>query len=554
MSNEDSRKSEADKSDLFAGSVLENAASLEQAADIADCIGAKSEFATRKQPNKLLAVWLYVGIAFVILLAIAALVFMQPGVDRASRDTALWRTDDLAGQESFDTGKLAEAERQFNAGLKIARSAHDEELEIASLNEQIDLESAKGDLKRRQSLLNEIDSIRMSNKASTGLLRSIEKATAEVKAKETVDTAAVKLLCENANDAVANLLKSGNSKTAKLLVTKTMELAQVALPAEADVNGRCFHNLGDALQDEGDFKGAILYFKKAMECHARAGILSPIMARSYYELARAYLYSNDASLAEKNMMVALQMFRQLVGPQSAEVANCKVQLACIFEAQGIKDRAVEAAKSAISIFEGEEPKVVDELALARADDILARANQDLVASQRALKLCERQVAKPYPLLCEVLLETSELCVPSSLDYAQALLNRASAISKRFTHERSDLIDVDLLFVRGRIHLLKGELSEAKKAFEEALLVRERFHGVKSPQYVDVLTNLALVNVSGGNNQLAERYFKDANVLMAKCGPKQAGYQEALNFLQKEYSRWLSMSAAPVGAVDKRMAK
>lgn len=461
----------------------------------------------------------------------------QPPQQNAIPVTAQWQSLDLAGQESFDKGKLLEAQRQFDESLKLARSGRDIKLEIASLNELADLAAAKGELKNRQELLSKAASL--SSESASSLLSKIEETMTASKREAPSDIAAIDELCEKANVVASDLLLAGDYQTATVLATKTKELADAVLPSNSPVKGRCLHNLACALEQAGDFKGAIALFKQTLQFAASsAEPFGLLMANSYYDLGRAYLNSNQPVLAEKNFGVALQMFRQLIGPRSKEVANCKVQIAIAYEVEGTREKAIETAKSAIDICEDKSQVGQNELTLATAYSVIARAKNHLRPSQRALKLCERQTNKPYQLLCEVLVKTGDLSVGSSLEQAQALLDRAVAISMRFDKDRTRLVDADLSYVQGRIHLGKGEFALSKDAFERALVARRNYYGSDNPHYADVLTNIALTNALIGKADQAGKSFEDAATVLARCDKKDGGYPEASAFLKKEYGDWL----------------
>ncbi len=501
----------------------------------------------------LLAFVLFVLVDAIVFGVIVAFVLKQPPQQSASASVlAQWQSLDVAGQENYDKGELPQAKKQFDAALKLARSSQDKKLEIASLNELVDLASASGDLKGRAELLEAANSVNAKGKTASELLSALEKSTSESKAGQAVETTKITALCQKANDEVSNLLSMGDYHTARILVTKTKDLVDAALPANAPVRGLCLHNYGAVLLEEGDFSEAIAVFKQSLEFEAKsADLFGPAMASSYYKLGRAYLCSNDAGLAEKNIGVAWQMFRQLIGPRSKEVADCKAQLAVAYEAQGTKDRAIETARSAIEICEDKTQKEPDDLTLATAYNVIARAKSHVKPSLRALKLCERQIRKPYQLLCEILVKTSDLSAASSPEQAQALLNRAVAISKRFDKERSRLIDVDMSYVQGRIYFLKGDFALAKNAFEEALVARRNYYGTVSPHYADVLTFIATIHSIDGNVAKAEKSFEDAAEVLARCEKKDAGYPEASSFLKKEYGDWLIKAGRAADATKVR---
>lgn len=499
--------------------------------------GEKFEVAFKREQRpfpKPLIIAAVISIAFVL---IATFILMQPRTTTSPENDQQWKTLDVAGQEDFDKGKLVDAQKKFEKGLQLATAAHDAKLETASMNELLDLATANKQEKERAQLAASIAKLQVTKKTALALLPEIDKALAKASSHSSDSVETISTLCENANDSVASLLKAGDFKNAKLLVLKTKELADTALPLDAPVKARCLHNLAGALQDEGDFKNAIVMFKQALELHSKiSGTLSPMMARSYYELGRAYLYSNDVDLAEKNLHVALQMYRQLVGPQSNEVANCKVQLAQVYEQLGDSQRSTQEANSAISILENvQEP---DGETVATAYSIVARVNQDFLACKQALAICERQTTKPYPLLCDILIKMGHLCASSSLDASQALLQRAQAITERFADERKIPLDANLCYARGRVLLLKGDLPAAKASFEEALIAGEKVYGKISSPVSQTLTNLALCYEQSGNAKLAEETFKKASEVLKKCHRKQYQYTEATLFLTNEYSRWL----------------
>lgn len=482
---------------------------------------------------------LFVVIDAIVFGVVVAFVLKQPPQQSAAPvpSTAKWQSLDVVGQEYFDKGQLTEAQLQFEASLRLAQSVHNTKLEIASLNELADLAAAKGDLKQRQYLLSKVGSL--SSKSGSALLSKMEEARMALKAQAPIATAAITDLCEKANDAALNSLLAGDYQVAIVLATKTKELADAALPANMQVKARCVYSLGSALEETGDFKGAILLLKQALEFTANSSEpFGTLMASSYYDLGRAYLNSNQPVLAEKNLGVALQMFRQLIGPRSREVANCKVQLAMAYELQGERDKAIESARNAIDICEDKTQVRRDVIALATAYTVIARAKNHLHPIQRALKLTERQIIKPYQLLCEILVNTSELSVSSSPDQAQALLNRAVAISKRFADDRSRLVDADLSYVQGRIHFCKGEFALSKDAFEQALVARRNYYGSHSPHCADVLTNIAMINSLSGKVDLAGKSFEEAASVLARCNKKDGGYPEASALLKKEYGDWL----------------
>ena len=75
---------------------------------------------------------------------IATFVMIQRPQPAANVDFQNWQRRDVAGQEYFDKGQLKEAREQFEESLHLARDGRDVNLELASLNELLDLTRAEG--------------------------------------------------------------------------------------------------------------------------------------------------------------------------------------------------------------------------------------------------------------------------------------------------------------------------------------------------------------------------------------------------------------------------
>lgn len=466
---------------------------------------------------------------------IATFVMIQRPQPAANVDFQNWQRRDVAGQEYFDKGQLKEAREQFEESLHLARDGRDVNLELASLNELLDLTRAEGGGKGDDQRLKEEISLRAPNVQA--LVSSIDKSLA-VKSDGASDERDVQAVCDKANDVAAELLDARQFKSARTVIVKTRELLDRVPPASS-AKARCFQNFGTLLLEEGDYNQSITILKSALELEGKSSDgLSPLMARSYYELGRAYLGAGKPDLAEKNIRVAQQLSRHLHGPNSIEAVNCKIQLALIYEAAGSEDKAVQEAKSAVDICEAAKD-VKFNTDCATAYSFLGRIGKEQRLLQLALRLCEHEVKKPYQLLGEVLLELAELTSVKSGDRATALLDRAYAVGQRFEEPTHDAFYANLHQLRGELYLTSGNPNYAKDSFEQALALRKKVYGNNCrPMLAESIASIAIAEERRGDSKAAEKMFKSAFAMLIDSNPDTPVYVRVKDLLQKEYVEWL----------------
>jgi len=224
-------------------------------------------------------------------------------------------------------------------------------------------------------------------------------------------------------------------------------------------------NLGLVRLTRGDTEGAQARFKRAFAIRER--VLTPGhpgMASIYNNLGVLSHALGDHEEAQLLLEKGLMIRRGKFGAHHLDVALSLQSLAAVRDALGASDEAITLAREALST----------------AESVLGAEHPEVANFLNALALIQ---------------------LPHDPGAAQALADRALAISLR-TKGAQHPVTALSLYILGRAQLDAGAPAEATARLHEALTVWETNLGPDVPEVADALTSLAAVATRRGNPEEA----------------------------------------------------
>jgi len=434
----------------------------------------------------------------------------QPQVPPVSIQSQ-WRQCDREGQQAFDRGKINQSGELFQKSLSLASKLNDREFTIASLNELLDYYQAKNDKQEAKRILAQRNSLQQADRGVSQLLSELGLMLKQSQngSETQLDLVKVRRLCGEAVDTALEVPLPEEIGTAEQLLLTAEQLCRKTLGSEDPLMARCLFGIAYIDHSRGAYAKAVVEYEQALALERTTlSRYDPFIASTLLSLGRASMQANASfAHAEEFLNQALEIDRKCFGPKSAQVAACKYHLALLYVHYGRIAEALAELRRAVSIYE--QVKEVDQRKLANCYALLGQLSNDKNYCDKALSLFEDSLVKDYLSLCQVLIQEASLSIETEPQSALALLDRARAISKRFSQTDICLINSDLFQTQALASQKLGQTDLAAEQFRKALTLRENYYGKHSYAVIETLRLLSALYQKQGKSDLAEALYKRA---------------------------------------------
>lgn len=376
---------------------------------------------------------LFAGAAALLSVAMVAYVITVQ-YHQATVPAALqWHNLNAAAQRAFDAGRYDEAERLLNSALSVAKGAHAQGLVKTNLEDLADLQQAKGNTQGAQAVRMQI-----ANLASTEALPSADDLVHQLRSvlseleqhKATQSTDHFLKLCHDANDSAVLLNQAGHFGQAREILELVSKVLALCPKIDGTIEARTLYNIGNTAERQGQFAEAEKYYVRAVESFNRHGErFNPSLSKALIALARMRLARGNADGVEEMCRQSLQICRSTFGPQSAQMAEERLEQAEVLISQ---KRVAEARKmlvEASSYYQGADAPADQK---AKWHFLVGALSQNAPELRSALELYEDNVPREYIHMAYALFDLGSAV---STTEAGPLYKRALVISSRLPSQQ-----------------------------------------------------------------------------------------------------------------------
>lgn len=302
-------------------------------------------------------------------------------------------------------------------------------------------------------------------------------------------------------------LDLGNLRRAKAITEGALEIARTAIGPDAAEAADALNNLGEIARQLGNLSQAESLLNDALSIRTRIfGELHPDVATTLNNLAQVLAAKGEVATAAHHLRQALSLRRDALGTQHALYAQSLNNLAWLELEVGDPQSAVRLLREALDLrvrlFGNNHLDVaVSRNNLAAVLEELGERVEAEAMYRGALETWTQQVGPDHPLTATALSNLGKLHLDDDLELAASELQRAFDI-------REELFPVGHPYVAaamndmGLLHWARGEFTEAKAAFEQALSLRQANVGDMHPAVAGGLRNLAGVLAASGEGDEA----------------------------------------------------
>lgn len=241
---------------------------------------------------------------------------------------------------------------------------------------------------------------------------------------------------------------------------------------------------------------------QAAELRGQAGKTQLIEAESW--LGQTYLKLGDYALAEKAAQSASLYAKEIYGDTSRRYYQTQVVLQKLYRLMGDYDRSEKLAERILKKVRRvygdmhvEVGQALTELALVKylQTDSVGLA-MPLLDQARSIYL--NNFGESHPLYAEALTNIAQLSIDGKqYDTALVLLNNAAAIYEKKLGKRPVQL-IEILKLKGDLHLAQGQDREARRQFDRALELTAKNFSAQHPSYLQLEGRKARCYVAANN--------------------------------------------------------
>jgi tetratricopeptide (TPR) repeat protein len=258
------------------------------------------------------------------------------------------------------------------------------------------------------------------------------------------------------------------------------------------------NNIGSALEDQGDYAGALENYRRALAITEKAlGPEHPAVAARLSNIGSALNSQGDSAGALEQYRRALAITEKALGPGHPDVATWLLNIGGVLDSQGDSAGALENYRRALAITEKalgpEHPLVAIRLniiggVLSSQGDYAGALEQ----YRRALAITEKALGPEHPAVA-TLLENMGGMLNAQGDYAGALAQYRRALAMTEKAVGPEHPDVAIwLNTLGGVLSSQGDYAGALVQYRRALAISEKALGKDHPTTQAIRSNLEAV--------------------------------------------------------------
>jgi tetratricopeptide (TPR) repeat protein len=235
----------------------------------------------------------------------------------------------------------------------------------------------------------------------------------------------------------------------------------------------CYHQLGNVLDDRGEYQESLEYFEKALA--KKLEILSaddPSVANTYTCCGVAYLRKNELERALEFYHKALDIYKKVYGEDDIDVAMCLYNIGDVKQLQKKFEEAVRMHEQALSI----------------RIKCLPENHPDLARSH----------------MCIATIKSELLLMNEALDHYEKALDIMTNSLPVIHHDMATLYDS-----MGQLYYSTGNNECAQEYFEVAFQIKEKLYSSNHPSMAVSYHNIGLIYKDTGNYQEAVSFLEQA---------------------------------------------
>lgn len=445
------------------------------------------------------------------LLLLAILAVFSNHLSLAQSESAYdrWKLLDFQGQRLFDQGDYDGARRSFKDALRLAQDSESgDALAKASLDELTDLaraEDNEADVEKYSGLAAQLN-IGQSNESAV-LREEITKALLDASNNRLTsrDSERLERMIQSANDAATALIEDERyDEAAALLDPPTIKLTRLGLGTSKQSLLRTMGNIAYNNLQKGDLDQALPQYEATLAAERKS--LSPddpLVAKTIVGLARIYTITGKKSGTdiEKLLTEALNINRQVFGPQSQQVAWVRVHLAQLYMSLNNKLDAQRELSAALAAFQAaQEPDLVRE---ASCYGLLGSLTGNAADSIKALEFYERFNHKRSSHLVPALIHVADMLNQEHPQEAKFYYVRALALLPRLSAHNQPLLAGNIHHNLAAIFRSQEEEQSAESVCQKGVAFAQRHFGANSWQECQALNDLAEVYLQQGKVESAQ---------------------------------------------------
>jgi tetratricopeptide (TPR) repeat protein len=412
---------------------------------------------------------------------------------------ARWQEVNAAGMKQYEAGKVAEATKSLEEGLRLARRLYPRE------------EYAKGHPTLADSLYNLAVVLRAQGKSADA---------------ETLNREALAMrrhlfpgdhpdLARSLNDLALVLKDQGKYAEAEPLFREALAMTRRLFPGDHPEPAAILNNLASVLQAQGKYADAEILFREALAMHQRLFPGDhPHLAHSLNNLALVLEARGKYADAETFFRQALAMRRRLFPGGHPDLAISLNSLGFLLWAEGKYADAEALFREALAmhqrLFPGDHPELATTLNnLASVLQTQGKYTEAEAVFRDALAMSRRLSKGDHPGVA-LTLNNLATVLEAQAKYAdaEALFREGLAMRRRLF--KGDHPDLALILTNlAQVLQDQGKYTEAEPFFREALAMYQRLCRGDHPNQASSLNRLASVLRDQGKYEEAEALDRDA---------------------------------------------
>ena len=312
--------------------------------------------------------------------------------------------------------------------------------------------------------------------------------------------------------AAANVYKEqGNRMEARRLLDLSLEASEqigdVASSAVID------QQIGSIAQEQGDFAGSLAYFKRGLEASKDADDRTS-MADNLHEMGITAYQQGEYGQAETYYLEALDIRREVLGPDHPQVAEVLNNLALLRQEQGDYAEAQSLYQEALRIHRAARAEDGPEVAsilhnMAGLYRTTGAYDEAETLYRQALKI-RRETLKPDdPAVAQTLNDLAGLYITlGRFPEAATVQQQAVEIARGTVGERHPYF-VEMVRNLAGLYYLAGDLQLSQRLYMQVLERQRATLGTEHPDVAETMNNLALVYQAMGAYEDCESLYDEA---------------------------------------------
>ncbi|CAF3087174.1 unnamed protein product [Rotaria socialis] len=265
------------------------------------------------------------------------------------------------------------------------------------------------------------------------------------------------------------------------------------LPIDDPLITHCYHQLGNVLDDKGEFEESLDYFEKALAKKLETlNEDDPRLANTYTCCGVGYLRKNDLKRAIFSYQKALDIYKNAYGHDHEDVAMCLFNIGDVNIFENKFEDALEMFQQALNIWM----------------KCLPENHPDLARSHMAIGNAYVQL-----LHCD-----------------QALMHYDTALKIMLNSLPSDHHELAALHDKlGNLYYSTGDNEHAQEHFEQALLIKRKHYSSDHSSMVDTYHAIGLIYKDSGDYQRAVELLEQAVAIHRNILPPE--HESSIQLLQ-----------------------